>query len=47
MKVLLLILVCLGALVVIAAGIWVAVALAAAISNPASKTPESRQDQTD
>ncbi len=45
MKVLLLILVCLGAFVVIAAGIWVAAALTAAVCRPASNTLQSQQDQ--
>jgi len=47
MKVLLLIGVCIGALVVIAAGTWVAVALAAAICRPAPQTPESQESETD
>jgi len=47
MKVLLLILVCLGALVVIAAGIWVAVALAAAICRPAPRMPDSQESEMD
>jgi len=47
MKVLLLILVCLGAFVVIAAGIWVAAALAAAVLRPPSKTPQTQQSETD
>jgi hypothetical protein len=38
MRVLLLILVCIGALVVIAAGVWVAIALTAAISGRAPRS---------
>jgi len=47
MKVLLLILVCLGAFVVIAAGIWVALALAAAVLRPAPQTPQSQEPDID
>jgi len=47
MKVLLLILVCIGALVVIAAGIWVAAALAAAVRRPGPRMPEPQEPAVD
>jgi len=47
MKVLLLVLVCTGAFVVVAAGIWVAVALATAVCRPDTRTPQPQESDLD